>query len=100
MPKLNIQPLSVLAIGCVWNEKENSIPQSVKKMTITLLITSTYFVTYPVAFIEIEEVKWLAVIKAQTKLMSQVILSIILAKKQSEPKQRKSKSEKVERYIH
>ena len=55
------------------------------------------FCNIPCTLIEIEEVKWLAVIKAQTKLMSQVILSIILAKKQSEPKQRKSKSEKVER---
>ena len=84
----------------MWNEKENSIPQSVKKMTITLLTTSTYFVTYPVALIEIEEAKWLALIKPQTKLTSQVILSIIFAKKQSEPKQIKSKFEKVERYIH
>ena len=84
----------------MWNEKENSIPQSVKKVTITLLTTSTYFVTYPVALIEIEEAKWLALIKAQTKLTSQVILSIIFAKKQSEPKQIKSKFEKVERYIH
>ena len=75
----------------MWNEKENSIPQSVKKMIITLLTTSTYFVTYAVALIEIEEVKWLALIKAQTKLTSQVILSIIFARKQSEPKQRKSK---------
>ena len=69
-------------------------------MTITLLTTSTYFVTYPVALIEIEEAKRLALIKAQTKLTSQVILSIIFAKKQSEPKQIKSKFEKVERYIH
>ena len=84
----------------MWNEKENSIPQSVKKMTITMLTTSTYFVTYAVALIEIEEAKWFALIKAQTKLTSQVILSIIFAKKQSEPKQRKSKFEKVEKYIH